>query len=301
MKLQVLVKIALDELRMQMLGAQVLFGFQLQGVFQDRFSSASPLARYVNFSGLSLIVLTLGLLIAAPSQHRLVDHGNATQRIHKVATGFAEAALVPFAFALGCDFYTVAEPFWGRTMAAVGAIGATAIALLLWYALGIGLRATLPKKETDMPMPKETPTELHAKIEAMLTESRVILPGAQALLGFQLVVTMTKPFAELSAFDRGMHFCALAAVALSVILLIAPAAVHRLAFGGQDVPRFHKIGSLLVTAALIPLALGISGDFYVAAVKILGDARFAAMGAGTTALMLGLLWYGVPLLLRLGT
>ena len=27
---------------------------------------------------------------------------------------------------------------------------------------------------------------LHARIEQMLTEARVILPGAQALLGFQL-------------------------------------------------------------------------------------------------------------------
>ena len=29
-------------------------------------------------------------------------------------------------------------------------------------------------------------TPLHAKIEQMLTEARVILPGAQALFGFQL-------------------------------------------------------------------------------------------------------------------
>ena len=36
-KFEKLVKVALDELRMEMLGVQVLFGFQMQGVFQDGF------------------------------------------------------------------------------------------------------------------------------------------------------------------------------------------------------------------------------------------------------------------------
>lgn len=41
---------------------------------------------------------------------------------------------------------------------------------------------------------QESPTPLHAKIEQSLTEARVILPGAQALLGFQLIVMMTRAF-----------------------------------------------------------------------------------------------------------
>jgi hypothetical protein len=298
MKLQELVEVSLDELRTQMLGTQVLFGFQLQGVFQERFSSESSLARFVDFIGLSLIVLTLSLLIAAPSQHRLVDRGNATQRIFRVATRLADLALLPFALAIGCDVFVIGEPYWGRAMAVAAAVAAGGVALLLWYAFGAGLRATLPEQERNPPLPKETPTELHAKIEEMLTEARVILPGAQALLGFQFVVTMTDAFAKLPEFDPEIHFCALAAVALSVILLITPAAVHRLAFRGQDVARFHTIGSVLLTAALVPFALGISCDFYVATFKMLGDARFAAVGAGLVGLLLGVLWYGLPLVLR---
>jgi hypothetical protein len=35
---------------------------------------------------------------------------------------------------------------------------------------------------------------LHTRIEQMLTEARVILPGAQALLGFQLAIVLTDTF-----------------------------------------------------------------------------------------------------------
>jgi hypothetical protein len=42
---------------------------------------------------------------------------------------------------------------------------------------------------------QETP--LSIKIDHMLTEARVVLPGAQALLGFQLIAVLTKPFEQL--------------------------------------------------------------------------------------------------------
>jgi len=37
-------------------------------------------------------------------------------------------------------------------------------------------------------------TPLHVRIEQMLTEARVILPGAQAIFGFQLSVVLTQAF-----------------------------------------------------------------------------------------------------------
>ena len=39
---------------------------------------------------------------------------------------------------------------------------------------------------------KTTATPLHTRIDQMLTEARVILPGAQAILGFQLIVTIRR-------------------------------------------------------------------------------------------------------------
>jgi len=298
MKFEKLVKVALDELRMQMLGVQVLFGFQLQGVFQDDFSQTPSIARWADFAALSFIVLTLGLLIAVPSQHRLVDRGSSTKRIFRVANRFAEWALLPFALSIALDFFVVMDRYIPDGAAAL-ALGAGLAAVACWYGLGAILRLTLKSKE-EKQMPAETATDVHAKIEQMLTEARVVLPGAQALLGFQFVVTMSKSFSQLPDSDQHVHFAALCAVALCVMLLITPAAIHRMAFGGQDVPRFHQIGSFIVTLALIPLALGIGGDFYLAASRMVDSRSLAAASAAAAFTTLALLWYGIPLLMRRG-
>src|SRR4051794_19750652 len=59
-------------------------------------------------------------------------------------------------------------------------------------------------------------TPLHAKIEQMLTEARVILPGAQALFGFQLAIVLTQSFEQLPSASRIVHVASLFLVALAV-------------------------------------------------------------------------------------
>jgi hypothetical protein len=59
----------------------------------------------------------------------------------------------------------------------------------------------------------------------------------------------------------------------------------------------HRVGSILVTAATVPLALGLAGDVYVVIAKIGGDA--AGIAAALAALvLLFVLWYAVPLAAR---
>jgi hypothetical protein len=298
MKLDELVKTSLDELRMEMIGVQVLFGFQLQGTFQKSFAATPTAVKLVDFGGLCLIVLTLGLLIAAPAQHRLVDRGRATRRIHGVSQRLAGLSLAPLAFAVGCDVYVVSEHWFGPITSVAASLGIAAMVLALWYALGTGLRSTVTQKEKALRPPAEEKTELHVKIDQMLTEARVVLPGAQAMLGFQFVVTMTKAFAQLPDFVRDIHFVALGFLALAVTLLITPAAVHRITFRGLDAERAHDIGSMLVTAAMIPLALGLVADFFVASYKMLGRAQVAGIVAAIALSMLLALWYALPLALR---
>jgi len=169
---------------------------------------------------------------------------------------------------------------YGRTAGIIAGLSLTAIALLLLYGVGFALR-----RKPETPMPKESrPTPLKSKIEQMLTEARVIIPGGQALLGFQLIATLTKAFSELPAVFKYVHCAGLCAVALSVVLLMTPAAVHRIAFHGEDDPDFFKIGSRLVVAASIPLAIGISADLAVVFFKTTNDAT-AALASGLIALV----------------
>lgn len=145
---------------------------------------------------------------------------------------------------------------------------------------------------------EQSETPLHAKIEQMLTEARVILPGSQAVLGFQMIVMLTPAFAELPRSWQYIHIAALLSSIFSVVLLISPAAVHRLSFDGRDAARMHTIGSTLVTIALAPLAISISLEFYVALYRIFDAMEVAGVGALIALfLMLGH-WYVLPLFIR---
>jgi hypothetical protein len=293
LKLDLTVHTALDELRMQMLGTQVLLGFQLQGVFQDAFKSLPQTIQFIDLGVFGLFVLTLGFLIAPPAQHRLVERGAATRRLFLTASRFAQLALATYAMAIAIDVFVIASAYWGYGPSALASVVAIVVAIALWF--GLGTVATGRERRETMPDRQEP--ELHEKINQMLTESRVILPGAQALLGFQFVVTMNKAFHDLPTSIQNTHFAALGAVLLAIMLLIAPAAVHRLAFGGQDAERMHDIGSNLVTIALVPLAAGIAIDIYVAVAKVIPGA--SALVAGLVSFgFLAALWYGLPVAIR---
>ena len=73
-------------------------------------------------------------------------------------------------------------------------------------------------------------------------------------------------------------------VALAVVLLMTPAAYHRIVYAGEDTEDMHQVGSALVTAATAPLALGLAGDVYVVITKI-AESPAAGLAAGTLALV----------------
>ena len=141
-------------------------------------------------------------------------------------------------------------------------------------------------------------TSLHQKIDHLLIEARVILPGAQALLGFQLAIVLTEAFAALSPAVKLVHGAALCCSALSIILLMALAAYHRIAYDGEDVAAFHRTGSRYLTVATLPLALSLSCDVFVVGTRIVGSSLAAA---GAAFAVLGLLvgcWIILPLIAR---
>jgi hypothetical protein len=118
MRLSKKVKTALDETRLLILGAQVLFGFQFNGMFQEAFSDLNLPLRLVLLTSLCLLILTLGLLIAPSMQHRLVERGEDTNRIHAATTALAGFALLPLAMAFGLDVFTAIERPFGSTVGA---------------------------------------------------------------------------------------------------------------------------------------------------------------------------------------
>jgi hypothetical protein len=288
-------KISLDELRMQMLGAQVAFGFQFQSLFQDRFDVADPVRRAVALAGLAFMILTLGLLIAGPAVHRIADAGQACDRTQRLTASLAHVALITLALGLAAAVFIAVVTAFDIHAGALAAATTAAVTLFAWHGWGRLLRSGTRQSSVNEATHS---TSLHDRIDYVLTEARVMLPGAQALLGFQLLVPLTKSFEALPASARTIHFAALVLVAMTVVLLIAPAAIHRIAFEGGDDPRFLRLASRFVTAALVPLALGVASELYVAGVRLLpGSPVVTWTAVGAACVLIGF-WYALPLGLR---
>jgi hypothetical protein len=298
MELQKKVKTALDETRILILGGEILLGFGLHGVFADAFDRLPLYARYLDAIGIGLMVLVLGLLILPEPYHRIVERGSDSGAFQGLVTDIADLALLPFALALGTLVFVPAERVFGGAGAGAAGVAAAGLALALWYGLPRARRQTHGQRERTMSNRQrhERPqTPLHVKIDQLLTEARVVLPGAQALFGFQLSIVLTKAFEQLPVQSRIAHAISIGFVAISVMLLMAPASYHRIVYAGEDSEEMVRTGSVLVTAATLPLAIGLAIDIHVIIAKI-ANSGIAGLVCGAAALVLLLgLWYGYPL------
>jgi cytochrome bd-type quinol oxidase subunit 2 len=295
---------ALDEGRILLLGCHVLLGFQFRAAFEKGFEKLSITSQYLKMGALGLMLVAIGLLVSPAAYHRLVEEGEDTKRLHRFTTKVMDYALLPFAVALGVDVYVAAESALSQTFALISGLGASLLALFFWYGLEFMYRAkhvAQIKEEQEMAKEETSETDgtkLRDKIRHVLTECRVVLPGAQALLGFQFITTLTEAFEKLPASSKYVHLASLALVAVSIVLLMTPAAYHRIVERGEETEHFHRFASRIIIAAMIPLALGISGDFYVIVRKVTESATGATVAALVMLFFFYGLWFGFTLYRR---
>ena len=102
----------------------------------------------------------------------------------------------------------------------------------------------------------------------------------------------TQAFFNLPHFDRLVHFCSLLATTIAIVLLIAPAAYHRLAEGGEDTEHFQMVASQLLLASLVFLAPGMAGDLFIVLKIVTDSSALAASIAPTLLLIFYGLWFG---------
>jgi hypothetical protein len=126
----------------------------------------------------------------------------------------------------------------------------------------------------------------------------MILPGAQALLGFQSSTFLSAEFQKLPAAAKHLHVVSLSLIALSTIFLMAPAAYHRLAEYGADSERAVRFGARMVLAALPPLVTGVAVDLYVVVGRVTGSPRAATICSASVLVSATILWFVYPMVRR---
>jgi Family of unknown function (DUF6328) len=289
------IKIALDENRMSILGVQILFGFQLQAPFQKLFDSLPESSRHASLLAFGLLIAAIALLIAPSAYHRIIASHGAETSVQRGITWLIDIALLLLAVAIGIDLYLVGDRVVGGLAGPVFGLGFCLAAFVFWYGLEL---MHLTKRTRPPPSAHAESSKLEDRIDQVLTEARVVLPGVQALLGFQLIVVLTEAFSQLPASSALVHLAALAAIAIAAVLLIAPTAHHRIVFGGEDDEEFLPIASAYLLGATVFLALGMAADCYVIVAKVMDSPTWGAATALATALTCLGLWHAAPLIAR---
>jgi hypothetical protein len=128
----------------------------------------------------------------------------------------------------------------------------------------------------------------------LLNELRVALPGVQFLFAFLLIVPFQQKVDQVTDFQRGVYFVALAAAALATALLIAPAAQHRILFRQQDKENLLRRSNASALAGLFALGVAICSALLLV-VDVLFSVTLAWVTAGALAALLGWWWLAVPL------
>ncbi|MBX4205689.1 hypothetical protein KW795_00655 [Candidatus Microgenomates bacterium] len=111
-------------------------------------------------------------------------------------------------------------------------------------------------------------TKLQDKIEHTLGEARMIIPGVQALIGFEFIAVINEGFSKLPKVLQYIHLGSLFLTILSAAILMSPAAFHRISEKGEDTAFFHRLASVLIMIGTIPLSIGICLDFFIVSFKI---------------------------------
>lgn len=137
--------------------------------------------------------------------------------------------------------------------------------------------------------------DLEKEASHALEEIRIVLPGVQALFGFQLIAIFNQTFHEkLSFLQKTTHLGALGLVALATVFLMTPAAYHRQRKPHRISKRFVQLASTLLTGGLFCLAFALGFELFLIGAVLFNNQKVGLILAGTLWTLCMGFWFLLP-------
>src|SRR5258705_5045500 len=99
---------------------------------------------------------------------------------------------------------------------------------------------------------KKEQISLDSAATHLLEEARMVLPGIQALFGFQLIAVFNERFRTMDSAWQITHLAAILMLAVAIVLIMMPAPYHRIAEPGAVSRRFAELASSMIASAMLP-------------------------------------------------
>jgi hypothetical protein len=143
--------------------------------------------------------------------------------------------------------------------------------------------------------PGETPEQRDDRnLLDLLQELRVATLGVQVLFGFLLGLPFTVRFSRLEAWQRWLYLAIVMVSSVSIVLLVAPVAYHRLLFRRHQLGSLLRAANVLAIAGMAAVALAVTGAVLLVTSYVEPGVPAPLLTVVAACLFIGF-WFGLPL------
>ena len=129
----------------------------------------------------------------------------------------------------------------------------------------------------------------------MLEELRILLPGAQVLTAFLIVLPFNNRFDQIRDEEKVVYIITFLCSLLSLVFFTAPAAHHRLQRPLRDRVAFKNSATRLMIAGLVPLSVALVLATQLVLSTVVSERWVSWSVTGVLAVVVVLLWWVFPL------
>lgn len=131
----------------------------------------------------------------------------------------------------------------------------------------------------------------------MLSEMRILLPGAQMLSAFLIILPFNQGFAKIVHMEKLLFLATFFFALTSLVLLSAPAVQHRIMRPLKDRERFKHIATRQIVAGAFSLAIALVLGTDLVISEVFGSTVGLAVAAVMAVLIL-IVWWLMPVYLK---
>ncbi|MTV41352.1 DUF6328 family protein [Duganella radicis] len=131
----------------------------------------------------------------------------------------------------------------------------------------------------------------------LLSETRILLPGAQMLSAFLVILPFNSGFAQIVHVEKLLFLATFFFSLTSLVLLSAPAIQHRLMRPLKDRARFKRVATRQIVAGAFALAIALVLGTDLVISEVFGATVGLIMSA-LMALLILCAWWLLPLYLK---
>lgn len=134
-----------------------------------------------------------------------------------------------------------------------------------------------------------------SRLDELLHETRILLPGTEIFLSLLLTIPFTQRFDQLSRTDRTVYLCTFFSTLVAFVCFVVPAAYHRIARPLRHKARFKVFANVFLVIGLVPMSLALVLVAYLVG-SVAGGSSIAFPAAAVVGVLVGSLWWLMPIL-----